>query len=92
MLLTALFYFVNFVVNLIFSIVPEIPNLPSSLLQSIYSYLDLIIGNGFRLLGLFVHVQTVLTLLPIVVVIVNFESIVKLIMFILKKIPIFDIS
>ncbi len=91
MLLTALFYFVGFVINLIFSIVPEIPTLPSSLLQSIYSYFDLIIGNGLRLLGLFVNVQTVLTLLPIVIIIENFESIVKLIMFILRKIPFIDI-
>lgn len=92
MLLTALIYFITFIINLIFSIIPPLPNLPDELINSIYSYLDLIINNGLALIGLFIRPSTILALVPIAIAIANFEYIYRLIMWILKKIPLIDIK
>lgn len=92
MLLTALVYFLTFIINLIFSIIPEIPNLPDDLINSIYSYFDLIISNGLHLIGLFIRPSTILALLPISIAIANLEYIYNLVIWLLKKLPIFNIK
>lgn len=92
MLFNALISVFTFIIDLIFSIVPPLPELDSSLIDSIYNYLDLIIGNGIRLIGLFIRPSTILALVPLAILINNFEYVFKLVMFILRKIPIFNIK
>lgn len=77
--------------EVILSILPDIPSLPDELLSSAYSFIDLIFDN-VGLLGLFIPISTIKVVVPLVLVIVNFDKIYKLTMWVLNKIPKLDID
>lgn len=77
--------------EVILSILPDIPSLPHELLSSAYSFIDLIFDN-VGLLGLFIPISTIKVVVPLVLVIVNFDKIYKLTMWVLNKIPKLDID
>lgn len=78
-------------IEVILSILPDIPSLPDELLSSAYSFIDLIFDN-VGLLGLFIPISTIKVVVPLVLVIVNFDKIYKLTMWVLNKIPKLDID
>ena len=78
-------------IEVILSILPDMPSLPDELLSSAYSFIDLIFDN-VGLLGLFIPISTIKVVVPLVLVIVNFDKIYKLIMWVLNKIPKLDID
>lgn len=78
-------------IEVILSILPDIPSLPDELLSSAYSFIDLLFDN-VGLLGLFIPISTIKVVVPLVLLIVNFDKIYKLIMWVLNKIPILDID
>lgn len=78
-------------VEVILSILPDIPSLPDELLSSAYSFIDLIFDNVV-LLGLFIPISTIKVVVPLVLVIVNFDKIYKVTMWVLNKIPKLDID
>lgn len=78
-------------VNLIFGILPNLPDLPSQAYSSINSFLDLIF-NTMGLIDVVIPLQHIKILVPLIIIVVNFEHIYNLIMWVLKKIPILDIS
>ena len=78
-------------IEFILSILPDIPSLPDELLSSAYSFIDLIFDN-VGLLGLFIPISTIKVVVPLVLVIVNFDKIYKLILWVLNKIPTLDID
>lgn len=78
-------------IEVILSILPDMPSLPDELLSSAYSFIDLIFDN-VGLLGLFIPISTIKVVVPLVLVIVNFDKIYKLTMWVLNKIPKFDID
>ena len=78
-------------IEVILSILPDIPSLPDELLSSAYSFIDLIFDN-VGLLGLFIPISTIKVVVPLVLFIVNFDKIYKLILWVLNKIPIIDID
>ena len=78
-------------IEFILSILPDIPSLPDELLSSAYSFIDLIFDN-VGLLGLFIPISTIKVVVPLVLVIVNFDKIYKLTMWVLNKIPTLDID
>lgn len=86
--------FINIVgglVNLIFTILPNLPDLPQSAYTSINSFLDLVF-NYVGLLDVFVPLQHIKILVPLIIVVVNFEHIYNLVMWVLKKIPALNIN
>lgn len=78
-------------IEVILSILPDMPSLPDELLSSAYSFIDLIFDN-VGLLGLFIPISTIKVVVPLVLVIVNFDKIYKLTIWVLNKIPKLDID
>ena len=68
----------------------NIPGFPDELMNSLYSFLDIIFGN-LNLLGFFIRPITLTILIPVLIILLNFEEVYKFIMWILKKIPMLNI-
>lgn len=69
----------------------NIPAFPTELTTNINSFLDLIFNN-LRLLGFFIRPITLQIAIPILIVLLNFENLYKLTMWILRKIPMLGIK
>ena len=68
------------------SLLPNIPQLPNSLSTSLNNVFTTIFNN-VGLIGLFFRISTIKILVPLVIVVVNFEHIYHFIMWIIKKLP-----
>ncbi len=64
----------------------NIPSFPTELTDTINSFLDLIFNN-LTLLGFFIRPVTLQISIPILIILLNFENLYKLTMWILRKIP-----
>ena len=64
---------------------------PGELTENINSFLDLIFNN-LTLLGFFVRPVTLQIAIPILIILLNFENLYKLTMWILRKIPMLGIK
>lgn len=87
-------FFINIVgslVSLVFGILPNLPDLPQSAYNSINSFLDLIF-NYAGLIDVFIPLQHIKILVPLIIIVVNFEHIYNLVMWVLKKIPALNIK
>lgn len=91
MILANLFNILLSSIEVVLSLLPDIPSLPEELLSSAYSFIDLIFDN-VGLLGLFIPISTIKVVVPLVLVIVNFDKIYKLTLWVLNKIPKLDID
>ncbi len=69
----------------------NIPNFPSELINNINAFLDLIFNN-LTLLGFFVRPITLQIAIPVLIILLNFEYLYKLTMWILRKIPMLGIK
>lgn len=74
------------VLKLVFGILPNIPQLPNSVLTSLQNVFQVIFDN-VGLLGLFVRISTIKLLVPLVIIVVNFEHIYHFVLWIIKKLP-----
>ena len=92
MLLEGLVSLVVTSIKAILSIFPTLPPFPAEGLTAINSYVSLIITNAGSLLGLFVDLNTVKVVLPIVLVLIEFEHVYGLVMWLLRKIPFLGIK
>ena len=72
-------------------LMPAIPNLPETLISAIDNFFSLLFENG-GLVSFFVPMNVVKLAIPIAIVIVNFDKIYSLIIWILKKIPVMGIE
>lgn len=78
--------------NLIFNLLKivfgwiSLPAFPEGLTNSIESFLNLIFDN-VTLLGFFIRPTTIMIVVPILIILLNFEDIYKITMWILRKIP-----
>ena len=86
MIFQVIFDMVKVLLNLIFSILPSIPNLPQSALDGIDTVLDLIFDN-LGLLSFFVNISTIKIIIPIFIALMAFDKIYAFTMWVLKKIP-----
>ncbi len=75
----------------VFSLLPDLPNLPDSVISGVNSFLDIIFDN-VGILGLFIPINTVKIVVPLVIAIANFDRIYKLVMWVIRKIPFLKIS
>lgn len=69
----------------LFDLFPDIPNIPNINAQ-IEEYFRITLGNT-ELLGVFIDIDTMKFIIPIFLVVYNFDHIYKFIMFIVKKLP-----
>lgn len=78
------------VIMSVFGVLPNIPNLDNAS-EKINSFFDLIFSNA-QLVGCFINPTTIKICIPVILVILNFEKIYKITLWILKKIPMLDIK
>lgn len=69
----------------------NIPQFPESITTSLNSFLDLIFNN-ISLLGFFIRGSTIKIVIPILIILINFDKVYKFTMWILKKIPMLNIK
>lgn len=81
-IILTLFKFFIFLLNGI----PDTVSFPSESIQSIDHVFNIIFDN-LSFLGMFIRLNTIKVLLPIVLVVINLEYIIKLIVWLLGKIP-----
>lgn len=83
----------NLLKNLLFIVFGwiNLPAFPEGLVNSINSFLDLIFNN-LNLLGFFIRPTTLTLSIPILIILLNFEKIYKLTIWVLRKIPMLGIK
>ena len=86
MIIKAIFDAILGVLKSVFGILPSIPQFPQNILNSLNTVFDTIFDN-LDLLGLFVRIDTIKVLVPLLIIAINFEHIYHFTMWILKKIP-----
>jgi len=64
----------------------NIPAFPETLSNSVNTFLNLIFDN-ITLLGFFIRPSTIAVVVPILIILLNFEEVYKITMWILRKIP-----
>ena len=69
----------------------NLPAFPDALENTIWSFEELMISSA-TCIGFFVRLSTVFTLLPILLIIVNFDRVYRLVMWIVRKIPFLNMS
>ena len=69
----------------------SIPSFPTELTDSISSFFDLIFEN-LTLLGFFIRPSTLSIVIPMLIILLNFDNLYKLTMWILRKIPMLGIK
>lgn len=86
MIIKAIFDLVLGLLKLVFGILPNIPDLPDNINNSLNTVFDTIFNN-LDLLGLFVRIDTIKTLVPLLIIVINFEHVYHFTMWIIKKLP-----
>lgn len=83
----------NLLKNLLFVVFGwiSLPAMPEGVTNSITSFLDLIFDN-ITLLGFFIRPVTFGIAIPVLIIILNFDKVYKLTMWILKKIPMLNVK
>lgn len=69
----------------------NIPGFPEEMLSSLYTFLDLIFDN-LTLLGFFIRPITLSIVIPLLIILINFDKVYKFTMWILRKIPMLGIK
>lgn len=69
----------------------NLPDFPLDLTNSINSFLDLVFDN-LSLLGFFIRPTTLKLVVPLLLIVINFELIYKLVMWIVRKLPFVNIK
>lgn len=90
MIISALLNVVKGLINVLFGWVqlPAVPEEVTSVVDTVFTYME----QGLGILWIFVPQQLVLVLLPLVIVVHNFDHLYKLGMWILRKIPMVGIN
>lgn len=78
-------------IQAVLSLIPNLPDLPVDLIEGANGFINLIFDN-LGLLGLFIPISTIKIVVPLILVIVNFDKIYRLVIWTLKKIPVFGIE
>lgn len=69
----------------------NLPEFPSALSDILDKFLDIIFG-GINLLGFFIGSTFIKIAIPVLIIVINFDKLYKLTMFILRKIPFLNIK
>lgn len=90
MIIQAILDLIKNVLFLVFGWI-NLPQMPEQITNAINTFLDLIFDN-VGLLGLFIRIDTIKLVVPVVLIIMNFEKLYHLTLWILKKIPMLNIK
>lgn len=90
MIVEAILNLLKSVITTVFGILPSIPSFDTAK-NAINEFMNLIFSNC-GLIGVFINVNTIKLCVPIIIVILNFERIYKLTLWIIKKIPMFGVN
>lgn len=91
MIIEALCLVVEFLLGAILNVLEVLPEFPAELVATINSYLSLVFDNVY-LISFFVRLSTLKVVIPILILILNFERVYRFIMWILRKIPVVNIK
>ena len=90
MILEALLNLIKTLLNVVFGWI-SLPPFPVELTNSVDSFLRLIFDN-LSLLGFFIRPLTLTIAIPVLIILLNFEQVYKLVMWIVRKIPFLGIK
>lgn len=90
MIIEVLLNLIKGLLNIVFGWI-SLPSLPTEITDSIEGFLFLIFSN-LQLLGFFIPPFVIFTAVPLLIIAVNFERVYKLTMWILRKIPFFNMN
>jgi len=90
MIIESLLNLIKGLLNVVFGWI-SLPAFPEGLTNSVDSFLDLIFGN-LSLLGFFIRPATLMIAIPMLIILLNFEQVYKLVMWILRKIPFLNMN
>ena len=90
MIIKALFELFYGLITIVFGWI-NLPNLPDNILSIIDELVDVLLG-AVSLLSIFLDFSVLKILLPVLLIVINFEHIYKLTMYILRKIPFLGIK
>lgn len=90
MILEAVFNLVSGLVKIVFGWI-NLPDLPGSI-TSVIDELFALISGSVGIIGIFVDLNMVKILLPVLLIVINFDEVWKFTMFILRKIPFLGID
>ena len=90
MILEAVFNLVSGLVKIVFGWI-NLPDLPDSI-TSVIDELFALISGSVGIIGIFVDLNMVKILLPVLLSVINFDEVWKFTMFILRKIPFLGID
>ena len=90
MILESLLNLIKLLLQVVFGWI-NLPQFPEGLTSSVDTFLDLIFDN-LSLLGFFIRPTTLTIAIPILIILLNFEQVYKLVMFIVRKIPFLGIK
>lgn len=71
--------------------IPNLPSYPAELITSLNYFLDVMFDN-IGLLNIFIHINTIKIVIPLLIAIINFEKIYNLIKWVMNKIPFLDLD
>ena len=86
MIIEVIFNLIKTLLTTVLGLLPNVPQLPDSFSTSISNVITVIFDN-LDLISIFVRVSTIKILVPLIIVVVNFEHIYHFVMWIVKKIP-----
>lgn len=91
MLVEALFTAVTWLIDAILNLLDVLPDFPEELVTSVEEFFSLIFDN-LSILGFFVPLSTIKILIPLVILVINFEDVYAFVMWLLRKIPFLGIK
>lgn len=86
MILEAIINLITALLKFVLNLLPNVPAIPGALMTSLDNVFNTIFSH-LDLLGIFVRIDTIKILVPLVVVAYNFEHIYHFALWIIKKIP-----
>ena len=90
MIIEALLNLIKLLLNVVFGWI-NIPQFPEGLTNSVDTFLSLVFDN-LSLLGFFIRRETLMISIPLLIILLNFEQVYKLVMYIVRKIPFLGIK
>lgn len=86
MILEAILSLIKVLIKFIFTLLPNLPNVPSSIVNTVSEYIKLICDNS-TFLSFFIDVSYVKIIIEILIVLFGFRESYKFIMWIYHKLP-----
>ena len=81
-----------FLFDVILNFLDLLPDMPEEVVTVLDEFFDLIFTNGWSIACFVIPMDFALMLLPLVILVANFERVYHLIMWVLRKIPLLEIK